>query len=277
MPFFHDMFKAPYTSLQELNLDWLLTKVKNILRFVPDDGYVGQILRRTSSGAEWSDEQGGGGAVSSVNGQTGAVILTASDVGALPDSYTAPVDSVNGQTGTVVLDASNVGALPDTYTAPVDSVNGQTGTVVLDASDVGALPDTYTAPVDSVNGQTGTVVLGASDVGALPDTYTAPVTSVNGQTGAVVIPTGGISGWGTDATFTFPFTPTKDGMAVVSISPQTSANSYMFVYKSGNTYMRGMSSGGTGYGMSFPVKESIQYTQQSGNVGNYTATFIPFE
>ena len=76
------------------------------------------------------------------------MVLDASDVGALPDSYTpppAPVQSVNGQTGAVVLDASDVGALPDSYTpppAPVQSVNGQTGAVVLDASDVGALPDT---------------------------------------------------------------------------------------------------------------------------------------
>ena len=90
--------------MQEINLDWILTKIKNILRFVPDDGAVGQILRRTAHGAEWSDEQGGGGgAVSSVNGQTGAVVLTASDVGALPDTYVAPVDSVNGQTGAALL------------------------------------------------------------------------------------------------------------------------------------------------------------------------------
>lgn len=33
---------------------------------------------------------GGGGAVESVNGQTGAVTLDASDVGALPDTYTPP-------------------------------------------------------------------------------------------------------------------------------------------------------------------------------------------
>jgi hypothetical protein len=41
-------------------------------------------------------------AVTSVNGQTGVVVLTAADVGA--------VESVNGQTGVVVLDAGDVGA-----------------------------------------------------------------------------------------------------------------------------------------------------------------------
>lgn len=143
--------RFPYTSITEINLDWIMRKLKEQIS----------------------------GLVASVNGMTGNVVLTASDVGALPDSYTppaAPVDSVNGETGVVVLTASDVGALPDSYSSPVDSVNGQTGTVVLSASDVGAMPDTYTAPVTSVNGQTGAVII------------TAPVTSVNGQTGAVVIP-----------------------------------------------------------------------------------------
>lgn len=66
------------------------------------------------------------------------VNLTASDVGALPDTYVAPVTSVNTKTGVVTLTASDVGALPDTYTAPVTSVNTKTGIVTLTASDVGA-------------------------------------------------------------------------------------------------------------------------------------------
>lgn len=184
----------PYSSMQEINLDWILTKVKNILRFVPDDGAVGQILRRTAHGAEWSDEQGGGGAVSSVNGQTGAVVLTASDVGALPDTYAAPVDSVNGQTGAVVLDAGDVGALPDTTVIPSDTSDLTNTAGFVDAAGAAAA-----APVQSVNSQTGAVVLGKSDVGlgsvdnvqqysaSNPPPY--PVTSVNGQTGAVVVTT----------------------------------------------------------------------------------------
>ena len=102
-----------------------------------------------------------GSAVSSVNGQTGAVVLDADDVGALPDDTTY-VSSFNGSTGAV------------TYTAPVTSVNTKTGAVSLSASDVGALPDTTTF-VSSFNGSTGAV------------TYTAPVTSVNGSTGAVTV------------------------------------------------------------------------------------------
>jgi len=175
----------PYSSMQEINLDWILTKIKNILRFVPDDGAVGQILRRTAHGAEWSDEQGAGGSVTSVNGMQGAVVLTASDVGALPDTYVAPVDSVNGQTGTVVLsipsdtaDLTNTAGFVDAAdaaaAAPVQSVNSQTGVVVLSIpSDTADLTNTAgfvdaagaaaAAPVQSVNGKTGAVVVGTTD------------------------------------------------------------------------------------------------------------------
>lgn len=166
--------------MQEINLDWILTKIKNILRFVPDDGAVGQILRRTAHGAEWSDEQGAGGSVTSVNGMQGAVVLTYSDVGALPDTYSAPVDSVNGQTGTVVIGKSDIGlgnvdnvqqysaTNPPPY--PVTSVNGQTGAVTL------AIPDS-----------TSDLINDSGFVNSAGAAAASPVQSVNGQTGAVVI------------------------------------------------------------------------------------------
>lgn len=150
--------KPPYTTMQQLNLDWVLSKLKTLLRLVPDDGAVGQILRRTRDGAVWSDEQGGGGggAVQSVNGKTGAVVLDAADVGALPNDYTPPVTSVNGETGAVVLVKSDVG-LPNVdnvkqYSAtnpppyPVTSVNGQTGAVVIQTG--GSPLDAY--PIGSI-------------------------------------------------------------------------------------------------------------------------------
>lgn len=126
--------KLPYSTMQQLNLDWILDRIR---RFLPDTGTIGQVLTRTKDGAAWQDAAAGGGAVDSVNGQTGDVVLDAEDVGALPDSYTAPVISVNGMTGAVVIPTGGA----------VDSVNGQTGAVVLDAEDVGALPDTYNPKV----------------------------------------------------------------------------------------------------------------------------------
>ena len=200
----------PYHSLQELNLDWILTKVKDMLRFLPDDGSVGQILRRTAHGAEWSNEQGGGGAVSSVNGQTGDVVLTAADVGALADTTPIPT-----QTSDLVNDSGFVDAAGAAAAAPVQSVNGQTGAVSLtiptDTSDltntagfVDAAGAAAAAPVQSVNSQTGAVSLTiptdtsdltntAGFVDAAGAAAAAPVQSVNGQTGAVVISAGGIT------------------------------------------------------------------------------------
>ena len=84
-----------------------------------------------------------------------------------------PVESVNAKTGEVVLTASDVNALPDTTVIP-------TKTSDL-TNDSGFL---ISAPVSSVNGKTGAVVLNASDVKALPNTTTY-VSTVDGSSGAV--------------------------------------------------------------------------------------------
>lgn len=119
---------------------------------------------------------------------------------AFPPPY--PVDSVNSKTGAVVLTADNVGAVPTTR-----KVNGKplSSDVALTADNVGAVPTTRT-----VNGKelSEDVTLTAADVGAPTTTAfeeTArqalvaygpnnqppyPVTSVNGNTGNVTIPAG---------------------------------------------------------------------------------------
>lgn len=141
--------------------------------------------------------------VTSVNGQTGAVTIGASDLGlanvALSGSYNDLTDlpEISGGTGAV------------------SSVNGQTGAVTIGASDLGLadvalsgsyndLTDLPTIPsggVTSVNGQTGAVTIGASNLGLadvalsgsyndltdLPEITSGGVTSVNGQTGAVMV------------------------------------------------------------------------------------------
>lgn len=117
--------------------------------------------------------------VTSVNGQTGDVVIT--EGGGQMDTtgfYSVsnpppyPVTSVNGKTGAIEITAASLGAVTS---VPVTSVNSKTGVVKLTADDVGALPNTYEPPVTSVNGQTGNVII------------TAPVTSVNGQTGDVTV------------------------------------------------------------------------------------------
>ena len=118
-------------------------------RLLPTGGTSGQVLAKASGtnyDVTWVNQSGGGGAVDSVNGQTGVVVLDADDVGALPDTYTAPVTSVNSKTGAVTLTASDVGALSSS-TSYVSSFNGNSGAI------------TYSAPVTSVNGQTGAVTV----------------------------------------------------------------------------------------------------------------------
>ena len=118
-------------------------------RLLKTGGSTGQVLAKVSGtnyDVAWTTVSGGG-AVDSVNGQTGTVVLDADDVGALPDTYVAPVTSVNTKTGAVTLTASDVGALSSSTTF-VSSFNGSTGAV------------TYSAPVTSVNGSTGAVVIG---------------------------------------------------------------------------------------------------------------------
>ena len=155
-----------------------------------------------SSLSDWQELATPASPVQSVNGQTGTVVLGASDVGAattaqgtLADSATQPGDNVS----TLTNDAGYI----TSASVPVDSVNGQTGVVVLDADDISDSATTNkfatqaelnsiasaTQPgdnistltndsgyitaaqvpadaVSSVNTQTGAVVLGASDVGA---------------------------------------------------------------------------------------------------------------
>ena len=89
--------------------------------------------------------------VVSVNGQEGTVVLTAKDINALPSDFDGFVTSVNGQTGDVIIETTG-------GSNSVTSVNGQVGNVTLTASDVNALPDTYKA-VTSLDGNTGALTL----------------------------------------------------------------------------------------------------------------------
>ena len=109
----------------------------------------------------------GGGAVTSVNGKTGEVVLSAADVGA------APADALAGYVTTDALSTE----LADYATNA--SVNTKLGSYQpkLTAGDGIAISDTNVisvtgggtggGAVSSVNGKTGEVVLNAADVGAI--------------------------------------------------------------------------------------------------------------
>ena len=91
---------------------------------VPAGGAQGQVLKKRSNtnyDTYWTNESG---TVLSVNGMTGAVVLDADDVGALPDDTFIPT-----KTSDLTNDSGFVNANQAATAAPVQSVNGQTGNV----------------------------------------------------------------------------------------------------------------------------------------------------
>ncbi len=109
-------------------------------------GSSGELWVLSGTGDGWELDEipvgGGSGAVDSVNGQTGAVVLTASDVGA--GTYSKPSGGIPKSDLAAAVQTSLGKADTALQTAPVASVNSKTGAVVLTASDVGA--GTYSKP-----------------------------------------------------------------------------------------------------------------------------------
>lgn len=92
-----------------------------------------------------------GAPVQSVNTKTGAVTLTAADVGALPSTTKIPT-----KTSDLTNDSGYI------TSSAVTSVNTKTGAVVLAASDVGAVPTTRTVAGHALSAN---VTISKSDVG----------------------------------------------------------------------------------------------------------------
>lgn len=200
----------PYTNLHELNLDWIIQKVKEA--YSPDNppenivlsvnGQTGdvtlyeaalvelpaipendmwQIRRNTQGNINRGIAFAGNGRAYIIEGSENHQIYDAEN----PPPY--PVTSVNGDTGAVILYQNPAVILPQIEanawsifrnsagtTLGIRFTNGKiyriTGPENFEVYDAGN-PPPY--PVTSVNGQTGAVNI------------TFPVTSVNGQTGAV--------------------------------------------------------------------------------------------
>lgn len=110
--------------------------------------------------------------VKSVNDKTGAVQLSADDVGALPDTTVIPV--VNDAT----LDVQRNGTSVGTFTANASENKTINISVPTQASDIGALPDTTSIP-----SKTSDLT---NDSGYITSAQ-APVQSVNNKTGAVTL------------------------------------------------------------------------------------------
>ena len=240
------MIQFPFFTMQQLNLDWFLDKVKTILKFMPiDSGEAGDVLQRTADGASWLPL---GAATLDIDGMSSLSPVDASDevpvydvsaqenkkttVGDIVALASSAVTSVNGLVGAVSLGKSDIGlgnvdnvqqysaSNPPPY--PVSSVNGQTGAVVIPA-----------AAVSSVNSKVGAVVLDKTDIGlgnvdnvqqysaSNPPPY--PVTSVNGQTGAVTVTGASLPVFGAESSLTVT-APTGITMPRALLYGQTTAD-----------------------------------------------------
>lgn len=130
--------------------------------------------------------QNASGAVESVNGQTGSVILTASDVGARPTGTLIPTTDVSGLSTVATTGVySDLSGKP-AAAIPLTDKGAANGVATLDATGkvpTGQLPTSGTGgAVDSVNGKTGVVVLNNTDVGAAAAVHghvTADVTGLD--------------------------------------------------------------------------------------------------
>ena len=143
---------------------------------LPSGGTSGQVLKKSSSAdyaVEWANESGGG-AVDSVNGKTGVVVLDATDVGA--GTYTKPSGGIPKTDLASGVQSSLDKADSALQSAPVTSVNNKTGAVSLNASDVGAyaLPSGGIPSTDMSSAVQAS--LGKAD-GAIP----APASPTSGQ------------------------------------------------------------------------------------------------
>lgn len=156
---------------------------------------VNNVISATGGGG------GGGGAVNSVNGQTGDVVLSASDVNALPDSTVIPtvpsnVSAFNNDAGYITgytetdptvpswakasskpsYTAAEVGALPDTTVIPtvpsnISAFNNDSGYITGYTETDPTVPSWAKAPTKPT--------YTASEVGALPDTTVIPTVPTN--------------------------------------------------------------------------------------------------
>ena len=134
------------------------------------------------------------GAVSSVAGRTGAVVVGTGDIAGLTAyaAAAAPVQTVAGRSGAVVIGTGDIAGLTAyaAAAAPVQTVAGRSGAVTLSTSDIsGYVAPTWTAAAVS------SVVNGSISGGVL--TVVGAVTSVASRTGVVTLTHSDLTDWAT--------------------------------------------------------------------------------
>lgn len=159
-------------------------------------GTDGQVLTADSgdpTGMSWQ-AGGGGGAVTSVNGQTGVVVLTASNVGAAPSTRVLTAGIALSGGGDLSADRTfdvDLGTTAGTAAAGDDTriVGAQQRSTLTTKGDLYAATAAATTTRQPVgtDGQVLTADSAQSTGIKWATVASAPVTSVNGQTGVVVL------------------------------------------------------------------------------------------
>ena len=174
-------FKYPYTDLNELNLDWVIAKIKYIEQashILYDNSGTGLVATNVQDAINEILDLISSQGVASWNGRSGIVVPVAGDYSGAMVTYD---NSGSGLTATNVQSAidevqTEIGALPGTF---VESFNTRTGAVTPQASDYDADQIDYD---NTVSGLTATDVQAAIDeLASVP----GGVTSWNTRTGAV--------------------------------------------------------------------------------------------
>lgn len=172
-----DWHLFPHVDFNKVNLDWIADCLKALVGGTTNQ--ILSKKSDNDFDFEWIDNTGGGSGGTTdynqlanrpaINGHTLTGNQTAQQLGlATPSDIPAvPVQSVNGKTGAVVLDAADVGALPSSTVIP-----SKTSDLTNDSGFVNVSGAAAAAPVQSVNNKTGAVTLTAADVGA--GTYSKP-------------------------------------------------------------------------------------------------------
>lgn len=154
------------------------------------------------------------GAVDSVNGQIGNVMLTADSVGALDTAARGAVNGVASLDATARILASQ---LPTTALQS-GSLGIANGIATLDSGGKLTASQVPTAPVTSVAGRTGAVVVTSTDVGAIPTTQKAAANGVASLDGTTKIPSAQIPSLAGSYLVVPGATPTKAGQQYTAVA-----------------------------------------------------------
>lgn len=152
---------------------------------------VGNVISATGGG-------GGGGAVDSVNGYTGVVVLTAADVGALPDSTVIPTDTSDLTNGAGYITSADIPANVSAFTNDAGYItSADIPTDVSDFTNDAGYITSADIPTDVSDFTNDAGYITSADIPTNVSDFTndagyitaagAPVQSVNGQTGTVVL------------------------------------------------------------------------------------------